>query len=47
VIALEKDVSNTLGMRVEVQDFGEGRGQVTVIYRSLEQLDSICRKLKS
>ena len=31
-------------MKVEISDEGEGRGEVTVLYRSLEQLDHICRK---
>lgn len=45
-IALEKEVSNQLGMKVEVKDFGEGKGEIVVLYRSLEQLEAICRKLR-
>jgi ParB family chromosome partitioning protein len=46
VAALEKELSDQVGMKVEVNDDGEGRGQVVLSYRSLEQLDLICRKLR-
>jgi ParB family chromosome partitioning protein len=45
-IALEKELSDVLGMKVEVSDAGEGRGEVTVLYRSLEQLDYLIGKIK-
>ena len=46
VVALEKDLTDALGMKVELKDEGEGRGLVTIYYRSLEQLDHVCRKMK-
>jgi ParB family chromosome partitioning protein len=46
VVALEKELSDQLGMKVELRDEGEGRGVVTVFYRSLEQLDHLCRKFR-
>jgi ParB family chromosome partitioning protein len=35
VVALEKELSDSLGMKVELRDEGEGRGIVTIYYRSL------------
>lgn len=46
VRALERELSDALGMKVELQDEGEGRGLVTLYYRSLEQLDHAIAKLK-
>ena len=45
--ALEKELSNFLGLRVDVRHGLEGRGELRIYYRSLEQLEHICRKLKS
>ncbi len=42
--ALERDLSERLGLSVEITD-KNGAGQVTIRYRSLEQLDEVCRKL--
>ena len=42
--ALEQDLSEALGMRVEVDD-RDGEGRLAVGYGSLEQLDEICRRL--
>ncbi len=47
VAALERELTNKLGMKVEIVDAGEGCGEVQVLYRSLEQLDHICRRLRS
>ena len=47
VAALEKELTNQIGMKVEIVDDGEGRGRLTVLYRSLEQLDLICRRIRS
>jgi hypothetical protein len=33
-------------MKVEIKDAGEGRGEVTVLYRSLEQLDYLIGKIR-
>ena len=46
IVALERELSDALGMKVELRDEGEGRGLVTVYYRSLEQLDHVCRKIR-
>jgi ParB family chromosome partitioning protein len=43
-LALEEDLSETLGLRVEIDDRG-GSGEVRVRYGSLEQLDELCRRL--
>jgi ParB family chromosome partitioning protein len=45
-VALEKELSDVLGMKVEIKDAGEGRGEVTVLYRSLEQLDYLIGKIR-
>ena len=47
VKALERDLTEVLGVHVEVRDDGEGRGELRLSYRSLEQLDYLCRKLRS
>ncbi len=46
VMALEKELSGLLGMKVDLHDEGEGRGVVTITYRTLEQLDHLCRKIR-
>ncbi len=43
--ALEKLLSDKTGMSVEIDHRGQG-GVVTVRYKSLEQLDSICQRLQ-
>ena len=43
-IALEKDLSAALGLKVEIDHEGEG-GAVKISYTTLEQLDDICSKL--
>lgn len=47
VAALEKELSDRIGMKVEVVEAGEGRGAVQITYKSLEQLDLICRRLRA
>jgi ParB family chromosome partitioning protein len=42
--ALETDLSEVLGMDVEIRD-SQGSGSLTVRYRSLEQLDELCRRM--
>ena len=42
--ALETDLSEVLGMEVEIRD-SKGSGSLTVRYRSLEQLDELCRRM--
>lgn len=43
--ALERNISEQLGLKVEVNHAGEAGGEVRVTYKSLEQLDEICRRL--
>lgn len=42
--ALEADLEEALGMRVEVADRG-GAGTLSISYATLEQLDELCRRL--
>jgi len=43
--ALESDLSQTLGLNVEITyDQGDG-GRVTIHYKTLEQLDDLCQRL--
>lgn len=42
--ALEKTLSDDLGLKVDIRDQA-GRGQLTIQYKSLEQLDEVIRRL--
>jgi ParB family chromosome partitioning protein len=42
--ALEGDLSDVLGLNVEIRDTG-GAGEVRIRYTTLEQLDDLCRRL--
>ena len=42
--ALENDLSDVLGLAVEVIDSG-GEGEIRIRYATLEQLDDLCRRL--
>lgn len=44
VAALQQDLADALGLKVQLSDKG-GRGELTVRYGSLEQLDDLCRRL--
>lgn len=44
-LALEKLMTDTIGMIVTIEHKGKG-GAIRVNYRSLEQLDELCRRLK-
>lgn len=44
VKALERKLTDQLGLSVEINNRGV-RGEVRIRYRSLEQLDAVCRKL--
>ena len=46
VRALEKSLSDSLGLRVSIQARGEA-GEIRIAYGTLEQLDEICRRLGS
>ncbi|BBF94574.1 ParB/RepB/Spo0J family partition protein [Blastochloris tepida] len=42
--ALEKQLSDALGLKVSIDHRGDG-GELRIRYRSLEQLDDVCRRL--
>jgi len=42
--ALEQDLADALGLPVKLSDKG-GKGELTLSYRDLEQLDDLCRRL--
>ena len=44
IAALEQDLTDALGMKVDLADRG-GKGELTLRYGSLEQLDELCRRL--
>lgn len=44
-IALERQLTNALGLSVVIEHKADGSGQVVLAYRTLEQLDEICRRL--
>ena len=44
IAALESDLSDTLGLKVDLADRG-GKGILSVRYGTLEQLDELCRRL--
>ena len=45
--ALEKQLSDTLGIVVDIRHKANGKGELRLRYQSLEQLDGLCRKLKA
>ena len=45
--ALEKSISDSIGMKVEISHRGEKGGEVKIQYRSLEQLDDLMHRLSS
>ena len=44
IAALEQDLTDALGLQVQLADRG-GKGQLTLRYATLEQLDDLCRRL--
>jgi ParB family chromosome partitioning protein len=42
--ALEQDLADALGLKVQLADRG-GKGELTITYGTLEQLDDLCRRL--
>ncbi len=44
VLALERDLSEKLGLQVQILD-NNGQGELRVRYADLEQLDEVCRRL--
>jgi ParB family transcriptional regulator, chromosome partitioning protein len=44
-VALEKQLAETLGLRVEVKSKGRSGGQLVIRYKTLDQLEEVCAKL--
>jgi ParB family transcriptional regulator, chromosome partitioning protein len=44
-LALERQLSEVLGLKVEIANKGRAGGALTVRYKTLEQLDDICNRL--
>ncbi|HZW16412.1 MAG TPA: ParB/RepB/Spo0J family partition protein [Brevundimonas sp.] len=44
IAALEQDLTDALGLQVQLADRG-GKGELTLRYATLEQLDDLCRRL--
>ncbi len=44
--ALERELSESIGLKVEVNDKGKSGGTVSVRYATLEQLDDVCARLR-
>ena len=42
---LESNISNRLGLKVEIADKGDKGGEVRIAYKTLEQLDDLTRRL--
>jgi ParB family chromosome partitioning protein len=47
ITALEKSLSNHLGLAVEIAHKGSTGGEIRIRYRTLEQLDDVIQRLKS
>lgn len=45
--ALEQALEDVLGLKVDVSHKSQGGGQMTIRYSTLDQLDNLCRRLKS
>jgi ParB family transcriptional regulator, chromosome partitioning protein len=43
--ALEANLSNMLGLNVQIVHKGEAGGEVRIVYKTFEQLDEVCRRL--
>lgn len=44
-VALERSLSNAIGMKVSLVHHGDKGGMLKIAYKSLEQLDDLCRRL--
>lgn len=44
--ALEKSVSEAIGLKIEIAHKGDAGGSLVISYRTLEQLEDICQRLK-
>lgn len=45
--ALEKQISDALGLKVSINHKPNGKGRVTIDYKTIEQLDSLTERLKN
>ena len=45
--ALEKALEEALGLSVVISHRPSGAGEVKIAYKTLEQLDALCRRLKA
>ncbi len=45
--ALETNLANALGLKVEIAHKANGAGEVRIFYKTLEQLDEVCRRLSN
>ena len=45
-VALEKLLGDTIGMKVAIAHKERGGGELRIAYKTLDQLDELCRKLK-
>ncbi|HEX3810624.1 MAG TPA: ParB/RepB/Spo0J family partition protein [Rhizomicrobium sp.] len=45
--ALEANLANALGLKVEIAHKANGSGEVKIAYKTLEQLDEVCRRLSN
>lgn len=45
ILALEATLSDSLGLKVQINDFGAQQGDIVISYSSLEELDTILRRL--
>ena len=45
IVAVERHLSELLGIGVAIQYAGEGKGALTLKFASLDQLDMICQRL--
>lgn len=44
--ALEKLVSEAIGLKVEITHKGDGSGSILISYKTLDQLEDVCRRLQ-
>ena len=47
VKALEKHLGDLLGLKIRIEEKPGGAGELRIRYRTLEQLDGVCRRLES
>jgi ParB family chromosome partitioning protein len=45
--ALEQALEDVLGLKVDIAHRSDGGGQLSIRYTTLDQLDGLCRRLKS